>query len=443
MTAPIEHSWAEEGLEASFTLGARLRSENESGLSAFEQSDEGTSLVTTLGFNLTSVTRSQSLNVSLDTSIPYYLSGEDNSGNSDFEIEDPRLRLSYTVESKPSVFSIDASFLQSDVGTSNFFDEALGEDVVIGGGTRSLTTFAPRLVLGREGPVTADLGYRFLDSSYSDANPDLSDSTTQALDGRVTFAVTPTISTFAFANWREEDFDNIGDLDRETSSVGLGGEFALSEITRVSAQMSFDDEKDLDDQGNEVRGSDGLGFGVDLSRNTPGGDYSLSVGSTETINGFRHRASFGRDFSTPRTQFDFSLGAVKNEGESVEPLLNVNIGYDLSETSQISLSLDQSSDVNDDGNNTIRNRLNLNYRYEVNSISSLSANFRLAADNETGSDAIDSRTFQTGLSYNRAVGGDWDLVSGISFLSEQADNRDDRNTSTVFVGLEKRFDWRP
>lgn len=435
LLTPIGSTMAQEGLNASLTIGERLRNVSEEGFTTPQ--NEGTSAVTTLGFSLLSETVSQTLSLDLGTDIPIYADDNDNF-NSSFVLEDPFARLAYTLDNRNSLLALTTSYRRSDVGTSNFFDETLDEDVVTGGGKRELSSARFALTLGREAPVTTDLSYTYLRSTFDQADPSTSDSTTNTLNGRVTFQLSPVASTFVFADWSEQDQDLATQSDRTTSSAGLGASYDISPVTRVTAQVSYDRDEDA------TRTNDGIGFQFGLRRDVSRGSIDFDASGTETINGLRQTVSVGRSYNLQRGSIFFSLGAVKEESAPVEPLANLRLSLDLTDTSRFNIGLNQSADVDDEDFNTIRTRLNVNYDLDINSLSFLSASLQLANDNRTGNGGgDDSRAVLASLTYNREITRDWDLVSGISYESDQNANSSDTKTRTVFVGIEKTFDFRP
>jgi len=47
------------------------------------------------------------------------------------------------------------------------------------------------------------------------------------------------------------------------------------------------------------------------------------------------------------------------------------------------------------------------------------------------------------VTYRYDVGSDWDLVTGYEYSSVRTDGQEDRDTSTLFLGIERSFDFRP
>lgn len=427
----IDSTRADPGLSASLTLGERLRHVEKDGFS--RPQDEGTSAVTTFDFSLDSETAGETFSLDLGADIPLFFDDNDNSSST---LEDPFARLDYTRENRSTLLSFSTSYRESDVGESNFLDETVDDNVVTGGGTRELLSGRVALTLGRESPVRTDLSYSYLRSTFEDADPDQSDSTTNTVAARVTFRLNPVASAFVFADWRDEDRDLASQSDRTTSALGIGTTYDISARSRVTAQLSYDRDEDDTDS------NEGLGFQFGATRAVSTGTYSVDLSGTETIDGFRQQVSGGRSYNLARGSFSFSLGAVKDEGTSVEPLANLQLALQLTEISRFNLGLSQSPDFDDNDDSVIRTRLNVGYNLDINAVSSLSADFQVAEDDRFGTNAGDSRSILASLSYNRALTRDWDLVGGISYESDQNENRADTNTSTVFLGVERTFDFR-
>lgn len=426
---PVSYSFAD--VESRLTLGERLRSVSESGFATPQ--NEGTSLVTTLDYQLRSQTKSDTLQFNLSTDIPLFLENNDNQA-SEYTFEDPSTRLIYTRDNKNSLLSFDGRARSTDVNRSNFFDETIGEDVVFGDGRRDLLSFRTNLVLGRDAPVSTELGYSFLKSDFRDAGPELSDSITQNADAQVSFRLSGVATSFVFAEWRDEDRDDPQQTDRTTRRAGLGASYDISALTQVTGRIAYEED-------NASTESDGIGYSLSILRVAPNGDYSLDASSEVTVDGRRNNLSLGRNLLIPRGSVGFSLGVSKTESEDIEPLVNLRLAYAASERSSINANVQQFADINDNDRTTIRTRIRVDYGYEINSISSLSAGLSLV--NDSGPSSSDATAARIELGYNYALGQEWNLVSGISYEIDSEDARSDQKTREIFIGLQRSFDFRP
>lgn len=422
-----------QGLNTSFTIGERIDGVRTSGSATDD--DEGISAVTDLGFSISSETLTQRLEFSGSGNIPLFLDTDDD--RSTFSLDDPSLSLSYKRENSSTLLSLDTSYRESDLGVSNFFDEALDQDVATGGGTRTLLSLRAGLTLGRDAPVTATFNYRFLDSTFSDADPSLDDSETQSFDGRLNLELSPVASVFVFGEAQVED--SASDADTTTSSVGAGLEYSLSSVTDMTVQVSYDrneTEGGLNDQS-----QNGLGFDITWLRAVPNGTYRLNASTRETIDGTRNSATLGRALDFQRSSLDMSFGLSKTGGQDVEPMVNFELSYALTPTSDLSASLSQTAAIDQNAQSTVRTRLNVNYTHLPNEFSSLVASLLLASDDSSGATNDSSRTTQVSLQYNYALVREWDLVTSITL--EHEDTTDDSTTRTISIGLERTFNFRP
>lgn len=435
---PVVQPLAQEGIRATLELGQRIETVEESGFTTPQ--DEGTRTLTTIDFGLTSETSNQRLDLSLNTAIAVELGSNDSTTDT---VDDPSARLSYDVENRNSQLSFYTAYRRGDVGASNFFDELLGENVIVDGGKRTTFSVGSDLSFGRESPVTTTLGYAYLRSTFSDL-PDSStqsDSTTNRVEARVTFRLSPVASVFVFGRWRENDQDLATAVDQTTQSFGIGSEYDISPVTRITAQVSYDREDS--ESSISSNSNSGSGFALGITRTAPRGIYSADLSQEQTINGAQYQLLFGRSIELQRGDLRFSLGGVKRDGLSADPLANLSLSYELTPLSNINITLDQRASVDDNDVSTINSRLNVNYNYTLNALSSLSAGLQIAEVRASDIDGSDESDITASLTYRRELGADWDLISGLRYESSRSENAEDRDTSTLFVGLAKTFDFRP
>lgn len=435
---PVVQPLAQEGIRTTLELGQRIETVGESGFTTPQ--DEGTRSLTTIDFSLTSETSNQRLDFSLNTAIALELGSNDSTTNT---LDDPSARLSYTVENRNSELSFDTAYRRGDVGASNFFDALLDENVIVDGGTRTTFSAGSDLSFGREGPVTTTLGYSYLRSTFSDL-PDSStrsDSTTNRVEARVNFRLSPVASVFVFGNWRENDQDLDTALDQTTQSIGIGAEYEISSVTSITAQASYNREDSESSVSSNSNSGSGFAFGI--TRTVPRGTYSADLSQDQTINGAQYQLLFGRSIELQRGDLRFSLGGVKRDGLSADPLANLSLSYELTPLSDINVTLDQRASVDDNDVSTTNSRLNVNYNYTLNALSSLSAGLQFAEVRASGVDSSDQSDMTASLTYRRELGADWNFISGLRYESSRSENAENRDTSTLFIELAKTFDFKP
>ena len=112
--APFGGSVAQDvdgGLNARFTIGQRLQYDDRVGDSNIN--DEGFSTITDLGFVLSSKTRNQDLQLSIDSGLRYEIN--DNGLGDQFDLEDPTVGLAYSIENQSTRLSFDARYRRRDI----------------------------------------------------------------------------------------------------------------------------------------------------------------------------------------------------------------------------------------------------------------------------------------------------------------------------------------
>lgn len=430
---PVAAIHAEESLRATLTLSQRLQSVSNSPSSG----KDGLQSLTSLDFGLRSQTRTQTFALGLSTGINYPFG--DSSGAT---LDNPVARLSYGLESKSSTLDFSASYRKSDVATSNFYDEALGQDVVVGGGQRALTSVRTGLTLGRDGPVTFDLRHSYSRSIYTDTtDPTLLDSTRQRLSADLSLRVSPVLTTTLSASRGATNQVGPTGTDTTTESLGFSARYAVDPALTASAGISYDRNTSAGPGGD--LDTHGLGFNLGLDRDLANGTLGATLSSSETINGTRSQILFTRSLDLPRGSLSLGFGATKTDGLPLRALVDLGLTLDVTDTSQFSVGLSQTATTSDTDAETIATRLSARYTAELTALSSLSGGVQVADQNALAPGASDRISFSADLRFDRELGQDWSLVSGYSRTVSRVQGAAARTKDTVFVGLEKSLDVRP
>ena len=441
-TAPLLLSggliWAQDagGIRATFDVSQRLEYIEEDGFTA--GSDEGLRSVTGLGFALSSETRGQRLTFSGSTNIAQNLT---NGGGTEFE--GTLVALDYARFSRNSELTFGATYRRDEVDDLAFdTDLLLDDDITTGTGQREVFGVTTGLTLGREGPITTTLTHAYEKSVYSDTtDPSLTDSDTQSVTGRLSFQVSPVLTTDIFASWREVDEDGATATDRSFTRLGVGAVYAISPATNFTGEL-FYEEEDSRSTGS-VTETDGIGYALGLTTARPNGEISVSFEEEETLNGKRRQALIGRSYELRRGSLSFSVGATKTDGFSAQPLANLSLDFALDPLSTIRVELDQAASVNDDDSEVVNTRLDMSYTRSLSSLSEISAGIALVDENVLGAATGDEQSVRFDLSHRYEITRDWDLVSGFEYSSVDEDGSARRERSTLFLGIERSFDIRP
>ena len=425
-----------QGVTLNLDFGQRLES-----VSDDDSEDDGVRTRTNLGFNLQSVTRSQTLTLAGQTGLVYNFS-DDTDG---VDVESPRLALGYQRQSRNTAFRFGVSYREVDVDDSVFVVDPETEelDLVSGEGQRRTLSYNTSLSLGREGPLRSELSYSYTDVTYSGTtDPSLDDGVTQRVNARVNFRITPTLDTSVFASWRDTDEEEPGGTDTTTFSIGVGADYQVNARTLLIARLSYDDNESVRD-GEITRDTNGLGGSIGVSRAMPNGTLGFRISQAETVNGTRNQAQVSRQFELQRGELGFTLGATKTEGFSTQPLVNIVWTYGVDKFSNLTLNLGQSASTTSENVETVRTRLGIEYTRALTERSSLSSGLQFVDQDVLSDGGDDQSSIRLNVTYRHAVGDEWNLVSGVSYSTSRRDTREDEDSSTIFVGLEKSFSFRP
>ena len=249
-------------------------------------------------------------------------------------------------------------------------------------------------------------------------------------------------SVNVFASHKEVDAETVGANDRTTRRAGIGGSYDISPTLTATAEISYD-KIETNDNAGTITSTDGIGYSLGLTRELGNGALNFNFSENETVNGKHRQASIGRKTTFKRGTLSYSLGVTKTDGLSIQPLANLDVDYELDKNSSLKVTLSQESTVNDDDETTINSRLGLTYARKLNALSSLTAGLQVIDRNTFTTGGEDQTSVRLNLSHRYDVGGDRDLVSGYSYTKTKRDTQSNRKTSTLFIGLEKAFDFRP
>lgn len=429
MVFPLK-TLAEDGIRASLALSSRVESTQEKGYATPQR--EGERLVTGLSFRLGSETRSQSLSIAADTDLSY-TSSEDDA----FDIESPQLRLNYSVESRQSKLDLSARYRRAFLDAESFLDDEDAEDIETGEGSRTNASIQTGLTFGRESPVTLSLNHLYARTTYSgQIDGDPSDSTTQRAGATLSLRVSPVVNANLFGTWSEVDGEDEDATDRTSRSMGLGASYDLTKSLTLTGSLSYDEITSTTSDDTE-----GFGYALGLNQDRPNGSLRLDLSRNETINGPRDQISFGQTTTLPSGNLSYSLGLSRTGDTDVSSIASLSFSRELTATSTFRINASQANITDSDDNETLRSALGLTYAQDINSISSISfgANFtRQAALDDAGTDRD---LISANLNYRRSLGGEWDMVTGYRHSASRREDAEDRSSDTVFLGLEKTFDW--
>lgn len=399
---------------------------------------DGSSLksLSMLGFGLRSETRSQSLGFSLSSGLEASLGDE-----SDVSVETNRAALAYTRASRSTDLTFGALYRRDDIDDLVFDELIADDDIITGVGERQVLTVTTRLVVGLDSRVTGTFAQTYETSDFFDTpDPALNDSETQQWDARVSFQLSRVLTTNVFAGFSKEQEEGIDATDRETARIGTGASYAIDPTTTITGEVSYQEEES---RGATIEQTDGLNYGLILTRARPDGAISLSYSQEEALTGTRRQLSAGRSMILNRGSLDYSLGVSKTDGFDPQVLASLSFEYQPDRNSSASISLGQEGTINGDDEEVVDSRLNMAYSREVSDVSQIGASLELVDENVLSSAGTDQRSVRLGLTYDYDLTRDWGLTSGYQYSVVRVDGEEDRTRSTVFIGLQRSFSFRP
>jgi hypothetical protein len=393
---------------------------------------------TLLNFGLASDTKVQAFALNLGTEIEEFR--DDNSNNLD-----PRNyfgTIRYDRNTRNARFGLRGEYRNTDVDGDITEEEFDQDSNVINQteGTRKFYSIGVEGAVGREAPIGANFAWRYSEIKY-DGGSNQEDNSTNDFRGQADFRIDPRITTNLTA--RYIDFDTNGDgVDRKTTGAGAGVVLEVSPILTTSISLSYDRIKRSGDETGTDKGISGV---INVTRDMPNGSLGLTFESDVASNDNSRRSflSVNRDMELPRGSLSYSLG-VTSAGSAIglNPLVDVNYTH-IRPTQQISLGLSQRVNTDEDNNEEINTSLRASFDQQINNTSSFGINASFFNRNQLGDNQNDGRRFEVGLTYRHDLTRDWGLVGGYSYTRSTEDNDRDRNRNTIFVGLQRSFDWSP
>lgn len=392
-----------------------------------------------LNFGLESVTSIEAFTLNLGTDIE---EGRDDRTGLNFT--NTIGSLGYNRNTRNALLGIDGRYSQSD-SDGDISEEDFDQDGNVinqNDGTRKFYDVGIEGAFGREAPIGANFAFRYSESNYSGvSNARLRDSDTTDLSGQIDFRINPSVTANLTAKYI--DFDAAaGGVNRETVGFGAGVDLRLSPIWSTSVSLSYDD---IDRSGAEDGSDEGITGIVNVTREMPNGSLGLNFESDVASNENSRRTFLAvtRSMELPRGDLSYSLG-VTGAGSVIglDPLVNVDFTHNRP-TQQISLGLSQQVNTDTDNEEQLNTSLNASFDQQINNTSSFGVGFSFFDRNELGDNQDDGHRWTVEVTYRHDLTRDWGLVGGYSYTRSKEDGEDKRTRNSVFIGLERSFNWTP
>lgn len=421
---------------AVLTLSQGLRWTDNSGLTP-GGSNGALEAVTSLGLRYDTTTKASRFSASTNAALTY------NSDTGKLDLSDPALRLSLGRSNRDATIDATLSFSQSQVSRSQLGDEFDSSDLSLSTGTLRRGQVGLSGEFGKTRRVGVTYGVTYSARDYSDVTGDnLFDNWSGSAQAGVRMTLTPTMTAnLDYTRSRSRTDSPTGnDVDGHRLSARITAN--IDKATTVNAGLSYGITDRTPTAGGATSTTRGLGYTLAVNRTLRGGSLGAQISGSQTTNGLRTSVSVNRTLTTKTGELALSFGAVQTGSLGWDPLVSLSYTHEL-KRGNFSVDLSQRAVTNSDEQETLQTRVRASYSQTLTRNASLSAGVSVADVRGISGGAADSRRSTFDLSYRHALAQDWDLVGGYSLLHSTRSTRDDVTANTVFVRVEKQFDWRP
>jgi len=390
---------------------------------------------TNLGLSYSSQTRSEAFSFSANTGLVFSPNDDVDTG-----IIDPSLRFSYGRTSRTAEFNI-SGFYRS-VELNSFIDDEDPETglTVLDAGTRTDISGSILMAFGRDRPFGGSFTLSGSNRDYTDTiDPNLLDMTTLSANSVFNLRFDDRITGRLTAGWTEVDED--GGTDQTTLRFGTGVSLLVNPTLTVGVDLNYFDIESREN--GAVDREDGFGVTATASQTLPNGGLSGRVSSSIEQNGRRNSFSVSRNWELQNGQFGLTVGGSDSSDTDFSPLYGLNYNTELVRGGNLSASLNQAYDIESDGDEAINTNLTVSYSQALSRVSNVSTSLAYRDTNSLSGDIEDATRWDFNVRYRHSLSRDWGLVSGYTYSFATSDGLEDRDSNTIFFGVDRAFEWRP
>ena len=375
----------------------------------------------------------------------------DSPGPSDINgLDEPELSLLYSRAVADGNVEFDARYSRRDLQFLDAFgaDEISDDTFTLNTGTREIWETGVSFETGQ----TATLGFAFSadyrERNFSDTtDPDLFD--TENFDYTTEAILRFSPRTEGILGYTQEDYDasDAQGTERTTREISFAVTHEATPLMLLEASIgtaeideSFSAPGVIDDDESGLIGS----FGI--TRELPRGSVGLSLESEIENTGRRTRLEVERTFVMPRATLTLSGGIADSENGDIEPISRLDYAYQMP-TGVLDVTLSQSVNTTEDGEDILQLRAGIGYVHDVNAISSVSTRLDFVSISDAGGGGggvgpgavQDEQRGTFSVTYTRGLTPDWFLDVGYQYNFEDTESTSSANSNQVFVGLNRSF----
>lgn len=429
------------GVEQGIELGSNI---------GLEIPDEGNSISapTRLTFGVSSETRVQRL--SFEAGGTYRFENLD--GENDSELDATNMALEYTRDGANASLGIFADYSVEQIDTLRTFDDFVGDGGVVelppdftdltGDGLRTSYGADVTLILGNE---DAPLGFQFdlgtSGTTYDDTtDSDLTNEERAYVTASARAQLSPVLTSTLGAGYTYVDEDDATETKRDIWNIDAGVSYLISPRTTIDAGLGYVWNRTEETTG--VTNFDGPTGLLGVSYDMPNGVLGAILDSRRAEDGTRIQ-SFRvlRDMDLPAGPLSASIGLARGGSEDPAVVGSLNWVKALPSGS-FTVRLDRSMVVDSDDDLRVTTLGGVDYRYDINAISSLI--FDLSYAVSEASDALD-RVDEGSLTatYSRALTAEWDFNAAVGYRIRDESGTGQANSFLVSATIGRSFrTWR-
>ncbi|MCQ0090460.1 hypothetical protein [Roseovarius sp. M141] len=428
------------GVEQGIELGSNI---------GLEIPDEGNSISapTRLTFGLSSETRVQQLNFEAGGTYRF----ENLDGENDSELDATNMALGYTRNGANASLSVFADYTVEQIDTLRTFDDFVdGGEVELpsdftdlsGDGLRTSYSAEATLILGNE---DAPLGFQFdlgtSGTTYDDAtDADLTNEERAFVAAAARAQLSPVLTGTLGAGYTYVDEDDATETKRDIQNVDVGVSYLISPRTTIDAGLGYVWNRTEETTG--VTNFDGptglLGVNYDL----PNGSVGAILDSRRAEDGTRIQSvRVLRDMELPAGPLSASIGLAR--GGSEDPAVVGSLNWvKLLPSGSFTARLDRSMIVDSDDDLRVTTLGGLDYRYDINEISSLIFDLSYAVSEASdAADRVDEGSFTA--TYSRALTAEWDFNAAVGYRMRDESGTGQANSFLISATIGRSFStWR-
>jgi hypothetical protein len=408
---------------------------------ANDPGEDESELTNRLSFDLSSVTPTQTFELSADGALVFDEDGAD--------FERPGITVGYARENRATALEAGLSYSVRDVeGTVDVIDPITLTvvDLINDDGTLESVTLSAGLETGRDARFGTSTQFSYTDRTYSDtSDPGLTDLVSWQVGTTLRFDLDPRIALSSTASYRETQEDDAEQTESRTTRFGIGGDLLIDPLWSASFNLSysiFETEEDV--AGTRVlTEEDGAGFSLAVTRQFRDGVLGISlardvsdIGAEDSL-----RISRNRELADGG-ELAWSLGLVSSPNGETSPIVSVSYARPTPRGS-LFVGLDQTTAVNRDDESVISTSVDFGYEQAINATSGWSLSGSLTNVSVVGENEEGQSRAQVGVAYNHALTQDWSLSAALRHRITLEDGEENDSASTFSLSLGRSFSFRP